>query len=299
MTTSSVHSRVATPIAAATVIGRVRLTVPDLKRSRAFYERLLGLEATANPDGSVALAPARWPALLELVGDSAASPRNPRHTGLYHYAILVPTRRDLAVALVRLIQGGWRLSGASDHLVSEALYLDDPDGNGIEIYRDRPRSDWRHESGGTIAMATLPLDLDSLLEELRSAPIDPDADALMPPGTRIGHMHLQVADIATAERFYVDTLGFEVTARLVPSALFISAGGYHHHIGMNTWHSRGGQAPPPGAVGLRTYEIKLPEAGALAAVVARVDAAGAARELTDDGSTLLHDPSGNAVLLTL
>ena len=128
---------------------------------------------------------ARWPPLLSLVGDSSASPRDPRQTGLFHFAILVPTRRDLAVALTRLVEAGWRLSGASDHLVSEALYLNDPDGNGIEIYWDRDRSDWRREASGEIAMATLPLDVEDLLHELDDAPFDPDADAL----DARGHAH--------------------------------------------------------------------------------------------------------------
>ena len=261
-------------IAPATAIGRVHLTVSDLARSRAFYERLLGLIATEQPDGSVLLGgEARWPPLLSLVGDSSASPRDPRQTGLFHFAILVPSRRDLAVALTRLVQGGWRLSGASDHLVSEALYLNDPDGNGIEIYWDRDRSDWRREASGEIAMATLPLDIEDLLHELDDAPFDPDADALMPEGTRIGHMHLQVSELEQIERFYAGVLGFDVMVRAYPGALFVSAGGYHHHIGLNTWNSRGGATPPPGAIGLGAYEIRLPDAGALADVLARVQAA--------------------------
>ncbi len=129
---------------------------------------MLGLSGPEQPDGSVLLGgAARLPPLLSLAGDSAATPRNPRETGLFHFAILVPTRRDLAVALVRLVQAGWPLNGASDHLVSEALYLNDPDGNGIEIYRDRDRSEWRRDADGRPEMATLPLDLDGLLARAR------------------------------------------------------------------------------------------------------------------------------------
>jgi catechol 2,3-dioxygenase len=289
-------------IAPATAIGRVHLTVSNLERSRAFYEPLLGLSTTEQPDGLVLLGGANStpPALplLSLVGDSAASPRDPRQTGLFHFAILVPTRRDLAVALARLVQGGWRLSGASDHLVSEALYLSDPDGNGIEIYWDRDRSDWRREASGEIAMATLPLDIEDLLRELDDAPIDPDADALMPAGTRLGHMHLQVAELEQIERFYAGVLGFDVTARTYPGALFVSAGGYHHHIGLNTWNSRGGTPPPPGAIGLRAYEVRLPDPVALAEVLARAQAAGIATEAAADGATFLRDPSGNGILLS-
>jgi catechol 2,3-dioxygenase len=305
-------------IAPATAIGRVHLTVSDLERSRVFYERLLGLSAAEQPDGSVLLGADGsvllgadgsvllggdgWagsnPPLLSIVGDSSASPRDPHQTGLFHFAILVPTRRDLAVALTRLVQGGWRLSGASDHLVSEALYLNDPDGNGIEIYWDRDRSMWRHDADGQLAMATLPLDVEDLLHELDDAPFDPDADALMPEGTRVGHMHLQVAELEQIERFYAGVLGFDVMVRGYPGALFVSAGGYHHHIGLNTWNSRGGAIPPPGAIGLGDYEIKLPDAAALADVLARVRAAGIATSPAAGGATLLRDPSGNAILLT-
>jgi len=286
-------------IAAGTTIGQVQLTVRDLDRSRAFYEQLVGLEASEGPDGSLAFAPARWPALITLRGDSAAPRRDPRQTGLFHTAILVPTRRDLAIALVRLAQGGWRISGASDHLVSEALYLDDPDGNGIEIYRDRDRSGWSYDDQGQMQMGTLPLDIDDLLGELEHAPIDPETDALMPSGTRIGHVHLQVADIPAAERFYAGVLGFDVTVRAYPGALFVSAGGYHHHVGLNTWNSRGGSAPPPGAVGLRAYELKLGTAEALEAALGRVAEAGIQIEDAGEGAALVRDPSGNGVLLAV
>lgn len=287
-------------IAAGTAIGKVALTVSSLERSLAFYEGPLGLRATEQPDGSVLLGgAARLPPLLSLVGDSSAPPRDPRQTGLFHFAILVPTRRDLAVALVRLAQGGWKLDGASDHLVSEALYLSDPDGNGIEIYRDRPRDEWRRGPDGQLQMATLPLDLDSLLGELQAAPPDPALDARMPEGTRIGHVHLQVAELERIEEFYAGVLGFDVMVRGYPGALFVAAGGYHHHLGLNTWNSRGGSTPPPGAVGLRAYELRLGDADALAEVLARVDAAGIASEPAADGATLVRDPSGNGVLLSV
>jgi catechol 2,3-dioxygenase len=287
-------------IAPGTAIGSVHLTVPALERSRSFYERLIGLEPReSDDDGSISFGAAGGPPLLKLVGDPGASPRNPRQTGLFHFAVLVPTRRDLAVALVRVAQGGWRLDGASNHLVSEALYLTDPNGNGIEIYRDRERSEWPHDDAGQLAMGTLALDIDDLLSELQDAPIDDEADALMPAGTRIGHMHLQVSELEATERFYAGVLGFDVTVRGYPGALFVSAGGYHHHIGLNTWNSRGGSTPPDGGLGLRAYEIKLGDADALAGVLARVDAAGVAAETVADGSTLVRDPSGNAVLLTV
>lgn len=297
--TSATTDRVPS-LPAATAIGTVHLTVASLDRARAFYEQVIGLRSAEQPDGSVLLGGAAgWPPLLSLAGDSAASPRNPRETGLFHFAILVPTRRDLAVALVRLAQGGWRLEGASDHLVSEALYLSDPEGNGIEIYHDRDRSLWRREADGQLAMATLPLDLDDLLGELEAAPPDGSSDALMPEATRIGHVHLQVAELDAIERFYAGLLGFDVMVRGYPGALFVAAGGYHHHIGLNTWNSRGGARPAAGSVGLQAYEIRLGAADAVDEALARVSAAGVATEAGPGGVTMVRDPSGNGILLTV
>ena len=226
---------------------------------------------------------------LELHGDRSAPPLNRRATGLYHFAILMPTRADLARSLRRIAEARWPLDGASDHLVSEALYLSDPDGNGIEIYRDRPREHWRRREG-RLEMATIPLDLDTLLVE------SGDASASVPPGTTIGHVHLQVADLDEAERFYSGALGLDVTVRGYPGALFVSAGGYHHHLGLNTWHSAGAPPPPPGSVGLRSFEVRLPDRAAFEHTFERVRAAGIEGE-TVDGGVLVRDPSGNGVLL--
>jgi catechol 2,3-dioxygenase len=286
-------------IAEGTAIGSVQLTVGSRERSQAFYERLLGLTATEHEDGSLAFAPAGGPDLFQLVIDERAQPRDPRQTGLFHTAILLPERRDLAVALVRLAQGGWRISGASDHLVSEALYLNDPDGNGIEIYHDRDRRQWRFDANGQPEMATLALDIDDLLSELDKAPADPEIDSQMPSATRIGHVHLQVAELSEIERFYTGVLGLDVTVRTYQGALFVSAGGYHHHIGLNTWNSRGGSAPAPGSVGLRSYELKLGDRAALDAVLTRVSAAEIPVESDYDGTALVRDPSANAIRLTV
>ena len=276
-----------------TTLGPVRLTVSDLDRSRSFYEQAIGLRARELDDGTLGLGVAGEPALIELRGDRSAPRLNRRATGLYHLAILVPTRRDLAFALARLVQVRWPLDGASDHLVSEALYLSDPDGNGIEIYRDRPRSEWRRD-GDQLQMATLPLDLDSLLDELRGARGLP---ASGPAGTRIGHVHLQVADLAQAEAFYHGVLGFDVMVRGYPGALFVSAGGYHHHIGLNTWHSAGAPAPPTDSVGLRSFTIDLPDQRALESVLARVQAAGVPVSPGPSG-VLVRDPFANGAVLT-
>jgi catechol 2,3-dioxygenase len=279
-----------------TSIGAVRLTVADTARARDFYERVLGLRARELGDGSLALGVDGEPPLVIVTADASAPRRDHRLTGLFHLALLVPSRKELAQALMRVARERASLSGASDHLVSEALYLSDPDGNGIEIYRDRPREEWPHE-GGTLQMATLPLDLDDVLSELASAE---EHSALTPAGTRMGHVHLQVSELGKTERFYAGVLGFDVVVRGYPGALFMSAGGYHHHIGTNTWHSAGASAPPTGMIGLRSFEVVLPDGDELERVLARVRDAGLQTEPGEapDGA-LVRDPSGNGVLLTV
>jgi len=288
---TQVDSTRAARIAPDTMLGPVRLAVSDLGRSRGFYEQAIGLRASELDDGTLALGPAGESALVELRGDSSAPRLNRRAPGLYHLAILVPTRRDLAFALARLAQARWPLDGASDHLVSEALYLSDPDGNGIEIYRDRPREEWPR-SGDRLEMATLPLDLDGLIDELRDAS---ELQTQAPAGTRIGHVHLQVADIAEAEAFYHGVLGFDVMVRGYPGALFVSAGGYHHHIGLNTWHSAGAGPATEGSVGLRSFTVELADRSELGAVLGRVRAAGIATSDVPEG-VLVRDPFGTAVI---
>ena len=284
-TTTSIHSD--------TALGAVALTVSDLARSRQFYEQAIGLRASELDDGAIALAAADGPPLVVLHGDSAAPKLDRRATGLYHLAILLPSRLDLAFALARLAEARWPLDGASDHLVSEALYLSDPDGNGIEIYRDRPRDEWRY-ANGALEMSTLPLDLRDVLDELSRAT---GPQPVAPSGTKIGHVHLQVADVAEAEEFYSGVLGFDVMVRGYPGALFVSAGGYHHHLGLNTWHSAGSGPPAPGSVGLRLYEVRLPDDQELARVLGRIKDAGVTTSSAHDG-TLVQDPSGNSILLT-
>jgi catechol 2,3-dioxygenase len=277
-----------------TSIGAVRLAVADLDDVADFYRGAIGLRPLEPKQSKIVRLGTGEDAapLVELVGDPSAPPR-PRHTtGLYHLAILVPTRADLARALQRVADAGWRLTGAADHLVSEALYLSDPEGNGIEIYRDRPREQWRYRDGA-IQMSTEPLDLDGVLGELSRE----DAGAGMPAGTRIGHVHLNVADLTAAETFYSGALGFDVTVRGYPGALFVSAGGYHHHIGLNTWTGEGAPPPPPLSRGLRWFEIRLPGEAQLAAEEDRLRTAGFEPERVDGGVSV-NDPSGNGVLLT-
>jgi catechol 2,3-dioxygenase len=281
-----------TSIDPATTIGPVRLTVADLERSRDFYQRAIGLHELGRDAGAVSLGPAPEAPLVELVGRPGAPPRPRRSTGLFHLAILVPDRGELARSLRRAVDAGAAFSGASDHLVSEALYLDDPEGNGIEIYRDRPREEWRTGPGGEIEMATLPLDLDGVLGAL---PRD-GADEGMDPATVMGHVHLQVRDIPEAEAFYADALGFDPTVRGYPGALFVSAGGYHHHLGLNTWGTAGAPAPPEGARGLDRLEIVVPDAAGIDRIEERARAAGVPTGRGEEGLSL-GDPSGNRVLV--
>ena len=275
----------------ATSMGAVRLTVADLEGMRDFYRDAIGLAELAGDHDLVRLG-ADSQSIVELVGDSDAPPRPRGTSGLFHLAILVPTRADLARALQRVAEAGWRLSGASDHLVSEALYLSDPEGNGIELYRDRPRDQWPVRDG-VLQMDTLPLDLNGLLDELRRE----EASAGMPAGTRIGHVHLNVGDLTAAEAFYSGALGFDVTVRGYPGALFVSAGGYHHHLGLNTWAGEGAPPPPEGSRGLRQFEIRLPGTKQLTAEEDRLREAGF-EPARDDNRVGITDPSGNLVVLS-
>jgi catechol 2,3-dioxygenase len=272
-------------------MGAVRLTVADLDGVRDFYRDAVGLSELSAKDGTVRLGAGEVP-IVELVGEPDAPPRPGGTSGLFHLAILVPSRSDLARALQRVAEAGWRLSGASDHLVSEALYLSDPEGNGIELYRDRPREEWPVRDG-VVQMDTLPLDLDGVLSELRRE----DANAGMPSGTRMGHVHLNVGDLTAAEAFYSGALGFDVTVRGYPGALFVSAGGYHHHLGLNTWAGEGAPPPPPGSRGLREFEIVLPSPESFAAEEDRLRQAGFEPQGEGD-RVLIADPSGNQIALT-
>jgi catechol 2,3-dioxygenase len=291
-----------------TRLGAIRLRVHDVETMRSFYENTIGLRVLGTDDGVTALGTDDH-ALIELLADPTAPSRQPRSTGLFHLALLTPTRGDLARALRRVIESGWRLSGASDHLVSEALYLSDPEGNGIELYRDRPRDDWLIVEDN-LQMATLPLDLNDLLAEpLPTAPdhaSSADAESAaadpasrqpfgMAPATRLGHVHLQVADLQEAEAFWVGALGFDVIVRGYPGALFVSAGGYHHHVGLNTWAGVGAPRPPENARGLVRFEVVLPDKDDVRDAADRL-AAVASVENTD-GGVLAVDPSGNRVLV--
>ena len=275
---------------ATTSMGAVHLTVGDLERSLAYYGDAIGLAARERDGDRVSLGTADTE-LLVLVEEPGATPVR-RHTGLFHYALRLPERADLARWLAHAARDGVPLVGMSDHFVSEAIYLTDPDGHGIEIYRDRPREVW--EGKVWSGMTTEPLDVPSLLGELD----DPATESFdgLPAGTDMGHVHLQVADTTEAIAFYRDVLGFELMAELFGSAAFFGAGGYHHHIGANTWQSRGSSPPPPGSAALREATIVLPDTGERDRVAGRVADAGGEPEEQSDG-VLVRDPSGIALLL--
>jgi catechol 2,3-dioxygenase len=279
-------------IPADTRMGAVHLTVADLERSIAFYESALGLRAHDRRDGHAALG-AGGEDLLVLAEQPGARPAR-GVCGLYHFALLLPERADLARWLVHAARERVPLVGLSDHFVSEAIYLSDPDEHGIEVYWDRPREGWE----GRVAerMTTLPLDTRSLLSTLGADPGAASFDGL-PSGTAMGHVHLRVAEIADTVAFYRDALGFGLMAALGRQAAFLSAGGYHHHVGSNTWESAGAPPAPAGTATLARMTVLLPDAEAVDALAARLSDAGREPEPLPDGGVLARDPSGNPVAL--
>ena len=276
---------------AATRVGAVRLQVTDLARSLAYYEGTLGLAALSREGGTARLGPqGGGAALVELHERRGARPVRPMtRLGLYHFAILLPGRAHLGRFLAHLAALGIR-PGAADHLVSEALYLHDPDGLGIEVYADRPREQWEVGRGGELAMATDALDLGSLI---RAGGGEPWRG--MPEGTRMGHVHLHVGDLARARACYHEALGLDLMVWSYPGALFLAAGGYHHHLGLNVWP---GDVPPAGAEEARLleWELVLPDAGSVAAAAASLGTAGLAVE-SDGDDRRLADPWGTRLRL--
>jgi catechol 2,3-dioxygenase len=276
-------------IAPATRMGAVHLTVADLARSLDYYQRLLGLQVHNRDDGTAHLG-VGGEDLLVLYEEPGAEPA-PRNTGLFHFALLVPSRHDLARWFAHAIKSEAKFAGMSDHLVSEAIYLRDPDWHGIEIYRDRPKAEWERD-GEFVKMATLPLDTEGVLSALEGG--EP-AFEHMSPGTTMGHVHLQVADIPATETFYKDVVGFDLQARYADQASFLSAGGYHHHLGANVWNSRGAAPPPPGSAALRQFVVLLPDDAALRQVAERIP------DATQDssGGIAVKDPANNALILAV
>jgi catechol 2,3-dioxygenase len=269
-------------------LGPAHLTVADLDRSVAWYQRSLGLRVHSQEPGTAALGDGRE-AVLVLHEDPQASPAG-RHAGLYHYALLYPTREELARAALRLSATQTPIQGASDHRTHEAIYLPDPDGNGIELAADRHRSEWPADLG--YANGPAPLGFEALMATIAGEEPTPQ----IAEGLRMGHVHLHVGNVEQAVAFYRDVLGFDPQADL-GTAAFLSAGGYHHHIGVNVWRGEGVGPAPEHTVGLRHWTVELPADADVAAVRGRVDAAGIPAEPLD-GGFLVRDPSGTAVAVT-
>jgi catechol 2,3-dioxygenase len=269
----------------ATRLGPVQLVVTDLDRSAGFYKEAIGLKDHRR-ENRVAVLGAGGEDLLVLHEEPTAAPTGGAHAGLYHFALLHPSRLELARAARRLAATRTPIQGASDHLFSEAIYLPDPDGNGIELYADRPRDQWPEPLEALPPGGPLPLDVQGLLELAPNADSRTQAD----PGLVVGHIHLHVGGLDDALGFYRDVIGFEPTI-LTPSAAFVSAGGYHHHLGLNVWRGQGAGAAPAGTVGLRRWTVLLPDQAEVSRVRARVDAAGLEHE-EQAGGFVVPDPWG-------
>ena len=246
-----------------TRLGSVNLRVGDLPRALAFYRDVLGFSVLAEDDVSAALGAEGGRPLLVLHSDPEATPPPEGATGLFHVAFLLPTRGDLGAVIRRVREQGGAFDGFSDHNVSEAAYLVDPEGNGLELYADRSRDVW-HTSDGRIFLATEPLDVEGLLLGA------PEAAPALPRGTVVGHIHLRVSTLEGAEAFYVRRLGFDVVTRDYPGALFVSAGGYHHHIGLNVWGGVGATRPPQGSLGLTSFDLIVPSTEARMRVLGEI-----------------------------
>ena len=252
---------------AATRIGRTALRVADLDETTAFYRDVVGLAVLDRDDDRAALGTDGTP-LLVLERDPDRPARSRTDAGLFHAAFRVPSRAALGRVRER-----WRLDGASDHLVSEALYLDDPEGNGVEIYRDRPREEWPTDEDGSVRMGTEPLDVEGVAAAASAGKRSGSAGVVdrAPAGTDVGHVHLEVTSLAAFETVYVDGLGFAVGTS-GPDVRFVAAGGYHHHLGANTWRAR---TTPAAGRGLAWFEVVVPDATAVDAIRTRLDAVAA------------------------
>jgi catechol 2,3-dioxygenase len=275
-------------------MSQVRLRGQNIQPLLSFYQEILGLQLVRQTESEAALSGGGTAPIIELVEDVTAAPRLPQAVGLFHLAIRYPNRLELARACLSLANRKYPLDGASDHNVSEAVYLRDPDGNGVELYVDRPSSQWIwHE--GEVTMATTALDLEGLLAAANDESERKNSSSRL----ELGHIHLRVRDLAQAERFYHSFLGLAVTQRSYPGALFFSAGGYHHHVAVNTW---GSPTPPPlNSYGLISYRLVVPEREILYCLKHRAPLLGYESEtvLNSDQEEILRlrDPSGNWVEL--
>ncbi len=285
----------------ATLLGHVSLTVANLENQVLFYQQVLGFQLHWR-EGNKAGLGAGGADLLRLTEE----PNLKKYrgvTGLYHFAVLFPNRRELARAVARLGALKYR-NYPTDHIMTKTTYLDDPEGNGIELYAESPEDgSWTMKDGkyetrrtdGSWSDGREPLDVEALFKHLKE---DDRLDVSVPPETRAGHVHLHVRNIQEAVDFYHGVIGFDLMGIATQFQMgFVSAGGYHHHLGLNTWQGEDAPPPPADAVGLRHFTVDLPDQKALDDVIARVDKAGIPSNKTDDG-LLLYDPSQNGVVLS-
>lgn len=269
-----------------TTLGLVHLYVSNVKRSLAFYTDVLQLKIVKAEGNVVVLGNENGTPLLIIEENESALPKQRSRTGLYHFAILVPNRQELANVLLHLVQKEYLLQGGADHYFSEAIYLSDPDGNGIEIYYDRQKEVWRDEKG-ELPFVSNPLDGEGLLQQAK-------AWSGFSSETIIGHIHLHVADLEEARRFYVDGLGFEVTIPARNGALFVSAGDYHHHVGLNTWQGEGAPPQLPHSVGLKYFTVVLADEKQTEQVCENLQKIGVTA-IYKDGTLQVEDPFGHVI----
>jgi catechol 2,3-dioxygenase len=271
-------------------IGSIGLVARDLHLLSSYYQQLLGLTVLERTDRIVRLGVAGV-TLIEIEHQPDAKPDDPREAGLYHTAFLMPTRADHARWIMHIARSRVPITGASDHGVSEAFYLDDPEGNGIEVYNDRPQDKWQREDG-LIVMPTKQLDVEAILRGVE--PVNADYPSA-PDGLRIGHIHLRVGNVEKAEGFYRGMLGLDLTRRR-GGATFMSSGGYHHHVGANVWHSDGAGVRDGKRAGLGWYSIEAADGAAIDTIGGRLRAAGAPLDHVPGGIETA-DPWGTRIRL--
>ena len=271
-------------------VGEVNIRVTDLQKSIRFYRDIFGFKILSESERKVVFSANGKTPLLTLEQPEGVAPKAGRTAGLYHFAILLPTREDLSSFLQHLIkQQGYNIRlGASDHYVSEALYFDDPDGNGIEVAHDRHSSEWNW-NGDTVEMATVPLDAEGLLKET-----DKQWEGV-PEDTLMGHIHLHVSDLQETENFYVNGLGFNIVTRY-PGALFASTNGYHHHLGLNVWNGVGAPKAPKISAGLNWFSLVFPDEATLQTAAEKLTNLGA-KVTVENGVHIVEDPAGNTIHL--
>lgn len=273
-------------------VKQIVLKVRDLNKSLVFYQEILGLEILEKKVNKVLLTADGATAMITLTSSGDIIEKLPNRTGLYHFAILLPDRFQLGLFLKNMREKNYEITGGSDHGVSEAIYLKDPDDNGIEVYADLDTSEWNRKNG-QIEMVTESLDYEGILNEAANSEWDG-----MPKKAKIGHIHFQVSDLEKAKKFYVQGLGFDIIQRLGKSALFLSTGGYHHHIGLNTWDIKGADTLPENSAGLEYYTLNFPDQKKRNESLENLKKMGY-KVIEKDNGIFTEDPAGNVIKLVI